>query len=228
MSDSREVLSRPSGRGRSVGVQAVRPEADLRAPLYAVNLVDLVRPRTYSLYGLLAFPLARRAGARVLFKGERIEVLGGGGPVGQLLLIVYYPDAGSFLDLVTRPIFAGLSLLRRAAVERFRFALYEDRGSGSPPRRTPRSYRGSDAYLLRGTEGLSRGLAGEEAGRTFFAGRQAGILVSRTKEGPWCPTKLAPPVPWRALALNEGDLDDLRSAHGERESDLGALYHRRI
>lgn len=230
MSALGSVVSRNVGRGRSIAVAATGPEADLHDTLYAVNWLDLRRPWLYKVYGLLTFPLARRAGARVLFKGDRIEVLSGNDPVGETLLMVSYPNAEGFLDLATRPSFAVLSLLRRAALSRFRFAFFARWDDGPEPPANPRRHRGSDAYLVQGFEEVPEEGTNGDAPASFFRGVQAAAIVAREGDGPWRPTKLAPPPPWKVLSLRAGPEEALRARHQKSpgHGGLGALYRRAL
>ena len=101
-------------------------ESVIQNPLFAINWFDTRFAPIYHLYNLLAGPRAFRVGAKALFKGKYQKTLYGNPELQRdFLLIVNYPSANNFLDLVSDTIFKIFSVLRIAAVKRFSFILQQ-------------------------------------------------------------------------------------------------------
>ena len=101
-------------------------EAALVNPLFAINWFDTRAAPIYHLYNLLAGPRAFKAGAKALFKGKVIDTVYGNPDLKRnYLLIVNYPSANHFLDLVSDKIFQIFSVLRIAAVKHFSFIFHQ-------------------------------------------------------------------------------------------------------
>ena len=101
-------------------------ESVIDNPLFAINWFDTRFAPIYHLYNLLAGPRAFKVGAKALFKGKYQKTLYGNPELQRdFLLIVNYPSANHFLDLVSDTIFKIFSVLRIAAVKRFSFVLQQ-------------------------------------------------------------------------------------------------------
>jgi hypothetical protein len=91
-------------------------------PIVAVNWFNLKSKLLYSIYNLLALPLARSVGARPLFKGYRLCDLAGSKEMSrEVLLLVQYPSPQQFLHLLSKKSFLLISLLRIKSVRDFNF-----------------------------------------------------------------------------------------------------------
>ncbi|MEO1368610.1 MAG: hypothetical protein AAFX50_15660, partial [Acidobacteriota bacterium] len=167
-------------------ILATADDARLDEQLYAINLLDRVRPWAYDLYNVLAWPAARSAGARPLLKGVGGELEGGEGEVRETLLIVGYPGATAFLKMARNPWFVLISALRKFGFDGFQFA-FGRRFDGGPTR--PPSKRSGEALALFRPEGAELDL-GElrqrvsAAGSTLvFAGSKKAILAVDKDDG---------------------------------------------
>jgi uncharacterized protein (DUF1330 family) len=117
-----EPLSTKVSATEKVLIKPVVEHFDENADLCAINWFNLKTPWMYQLYGLIASRYVRKVSARLFFKGTLVKKLEG--PEDRQrenLLIVCYPGARAFLDLVDFKIFQMVSVLRLAAVKRFRF-----------------------------------------------------------------------------------------------------------
>ncbi len=118
-------------------------------PIYAVNWFDLKRPWLYNLYGLLAIPHVRKVDGRVHFKGLLKEKWEGKPELDRSnLLIVRYPDADSFLSMLTSKLFLLKSVLRIHAVKDFVFGFTRRMDNGPDPAGKTGKYGGSACYLV--------------------------------------------------------------------------------
>ncbi|MEO1088961.1 MAG: hypothetical protein AAFY88_32450, partial [Acidobacteriota bacterium] len=165
---------------------ATADDARLDEPLYAINLLDRVRPWAYDTYNVLAWPVAKSAGARPLLKGVRGELAGGDGEVRETILLVGYGEATSFLKMARHPWFVLISALRKFGFDGFQFAFSKrlDRGTTRPP-----GGRSGEALALFWPEGAEADL-GElrqrvsAAGSTLvFLGAKKAILALDKDDG---------------------------------------------
>ncbi|MFT5352847.1 MAG: hypothetical protein ACI9KE_000044 [Polyangiales bacterium] len=104
-------------------MESLGDESWLDEPLFAINWFRAKRPRAYELYGALAAWSVFRTGGKLLFKGAVTETLKGDSGGRDTLLIVNYPSATSFLDLLSGRFFQLVSPLRMMAVRRFSFVM---------------------------------------------------------------------------------------------------------
>ncbi len=106
----------------SLSITALRQDIDLGSNLWAINWFNPKRRWLYNLYTALAVPLAIKVGARLWHKSTFLEKLAGADGDGRkMLLIVEYPSASKFMDLVGIKFFQLISILRILAVEDFIF-----------------------------------------------------------------------------------------------------------
>ena len=111
---------------RKMRIRIRGEEAALQNPLFAINWFDTRAAPIYHLYNLLAGPRAFKAGAKALFKGKVQDTIYGNPDLKRnYLLIVNYPSANHFLDLVSDKIFQIFSVLRIAAVKHFSFVMHQ-------------------------------------------------------------------------------------------------------
>ena len=102
------------------GGKKIPPEASL----FAINWFDTRFAPLYHLYNVLAAPRVFRIGGKAFFKAEVTEQISGDPTLARrFLLIVNYPSAGAFLNLLRDPIFQIISLLRTSSVKNFSFCL---------------------------------------------------------------------------------------------------------
>lgn len=104
---------------------AAEEGCELNGPLFAINWFDTRRAWVYHLYNRLAAVRVFKVGGKVLLKGKTGKSLGGDETLRrEFLLIVNYPSAQSFLDLVSDKVFQFVGMLRTAAVQRFSFVFH--------------------------------------------------------------------------------------------------------
>lgn len=236
-------------------IQAVADDARLDEPLYAVNLLQRVRPWAYDLYNLLAYPVARRVGARALLKGvagrraagasdkeadkeagdEAGDEAGGGAgdEVPETLLIVGYPDALSFLRLASHPWFLLISALRKLGLDGFQFGFTRrfDGGPSRPP-------AGKSGQLLAlfwppGSElelGELRRRVSAAGSTLVFAGTRKAMLALVRGDGEPRPTRLAPPLPHEHVVVVTGHERTLTPLADDLPpgATLAVFYERRL
>ncbi len=106
----------------SVAIRSNHPDYDLSNPLYAVNFFDASPAWLYHLYNRLASRSVRKIGGRPLFKGIVLDSILSDTGKRQILLIVKYPDAIAFKNLLESTYFKLVSILRIKSVQRFTFS----------------------------------------------------------------------------------------------------------
>jgi len=132
-----------------IGVQGVRKNVDLDSEFWAINWFDRRFEKLYDFYNLLAWPMVKKAGARVLFKGKLLTRLEGTVQLErEALLIVTYPNVDNFLAMLSDLKFQMIGMLREIAVSKFVFGFMDRVGEHELPSSKARSYRGGNKYLV--------------------------------------------------------------------------------
>lgn len=109
-------------KSTSVSIVACTTDIDLDSGIWAINWFDTKRRWLYNLYTFIASRFVIKVGGKLWFKGAFVETLSGNKKdARKILLIVKYPTAHHFLDLVALKSFQMVSLLRILAVKRFVF-----------------------------------------------------------------------------------------------------------
>jgi len=112
---------------QKIFIKPVVEHFDASADMFAINWFNLKRPWLYQLYGLIASKFVRKVGGRLYFKGNLLKKLAGPAEhERENLLIVCYPGARRFLDLISSKSFQLISVLRLAAVKGFCFGFTEN------------------------------------------------------------------------------------------------------
>lgn len=108
----------------------------------------------YNLYNRLAFNHVFQIGGQPMFKGilDR-QLLDNIRLRRDMLLIVKYPKADAFLQMISSKLFQFKSLLRSASVRHFQFGFMQGNYSEKPESRTSMSYTGNLKYLVHICEG---------------------------------------------------------------------------
>ena len=105
-----------------VFIKAKNKAVNLNEPLYAVNWFSSKRAWVYHLYNKLASRSVQKIGGKGFFKGKVTKtILDQNNSRRDLILIVHYPNAISFKNLMENTYFKIVSLLRMAAVKDFSF-----------------------------------------------------------------------------------------------------------
>ncbi len=103
-------------------------------PMDAINWFNLKNKFVYTIYNLLALPMARSVGARPIFKGYRLSSLEGPKELArEVLLLVRYPGPKQFLHLVSKKLFQLVSILRIKSVKDFNFGFFKCLKLGESP-----------------------------------------------------------------------------------------------
>lgn len=140
---------RTVGESNGLAVRAVHPAVDLDQHVWAINLLTRRPKWSYETYNVLAYRRVIKVNGRIFFKGSRVKQLDGASERDrELLLIVFYPGAMSFLRMVTHPIYRLVSWFRVWGTPDLAldFATRCD-AYGTLPR-FPRRWRGDQHYLL--------------------------------------------------------------------------------
>lgn len=108
-------------------IKPVVEHFDEHADMCAINWFNLKTSWLYQLYGLIASRFVRKVSGKLFFKGNLLKKLAGPDDhQRENLLIVCYPGARSFLNLVDFKIFQVISILRLTAVRKFCFGFTEN------------------------------------------------------------------------------------------------------
>ncbi|MGK5094824.1 hypothetical protein WDW89_22790 [Deltaproteobacteria bacterium TL4] len=149
MTETKPLISQNISKYLKVAVQGITNDVDLNTPLWAINWFDLRSKRSYDFYNILAQPFLLKVKGRAHFKGHLLKKLEGYTHYDrEMLLIVYYPGADSFLTMVTKKAFQALSLFRLLGVRHFVFGFTERMDAGPLPPEMPRKYKGKSIYLV--------------------------------------------------------------------------------
>jgi len=136
-------------KNNQVTIIGAAPNINLESELYAINWFDLKRPKLYDFYNQLAYPHVKAANGRVHFKGIVTQKIKGPKENDrEMLLIVRYPDADSFLSMISNRMFLLKSALRMKSVDYFTFGFTKRMDQGAQPLSEPVDYNGKGKYLL--------------------------------------------------------------------------------
>ena len=109
-------------KSTSISIVACGADINLDSKVWAINWFDTKRKWLYNIYTAIASRFVVQVGGRLCFKGAFMETLSGDEKdARKILLIVAYPTAHHFLDLVKMKLFQMVSILRILAVKRFVF-----------------------------------------------------------------------------------------------------------
>ena len=197
----------------TIHISASDNQSDLDQPLYAINWFNTKSKSLYNLYGALAFPHVKKVGGEVVFKGKVRETLGGNDKLKrELLLIVKYPNADSFLGLFTQKLFLIKSMLRVKAVKDFVFGFVKMTGGTARSTQKPIKYNGDKNYLVHIIKGQSEVEIQKDnypSGiNLFFDGQKAAYVGRSTDDGE---IKNGPFFIDRILIWEAGDKEELKS-----------------
>lgn len=121
MEDKLQIETK-TNQSTSLSILAHSVDIDLTSDLWAVNWFNTKRPWLYNIYTTLMSPLVGKVGGKLVFKGSFVKKLDGHEKDGRkTLLIVKYPSAADFIDLVSKKAVLFYSILRIMSVERFMF-----------------------------------------------------------------------------------------------------------
>ncbi|SMD32710.1 hypothetical protein SAMN04488029_1061 [Reichenbachiella faecimaris] len=143
-----KIVTHQITRQLSASVISTHPSTQLDQPLWAINWFDLKRAWLYDLYNKLVFNHVRKIGAFPVFKARLSKtILDNERLKRDMLLIVQYPQALSFLEMISSTLFQVKSLLRTSSVQHFQFGFMQklNQESLKPSKLT---YKGKLKYMV--------------------------------------------------------------------------------
>jgi uncharacterized protein (DUF1330 family) len=87
-------------------------------PVDVINLIEMVAPRWYLLYGACVVPTIYLVGGGIMWTGRHAHVIHGECQAGELL-VVRYPSIARFLAMTVNPYYALINRFREMGVKRF-------------------------------------------------------------------------------------------------------------
>lgn len=137
----------------NVSVISTTADTQLDQPLWAINWFDLKRGWLYELYNWVVFNHVKKIGAYPIFKGQLSSVLVHNERLKrEMLLIVKYPRAQAFLEMIAAKLFQLKSLLRTSSVKHFQFG-FTQKINTEDHKPTGLQYKGKLKYLVHVCEG---------------------------------------------------------------------------
>ena len=114
------IRSKVITKSITASIVATHSKSDLDGSLWAINWFDVKSKWLYDLYNLIAKNHVVAVGGVPLFKASRIEtILGVKEDERKMILIVKYPRAKAFLEMVSSKMFQLKSMLRKYTVREF-------------------------------------------------------------------------------------------------------------
>ena len=86
-------------------------------PAYIVATVRISDPDRFAAYGRLIAGLSERHGGTPVVRGPVVEVLEGGSPVGERVVVTRFPDADAARAYVNSPEYLAAQATRQGAAE---------------------------------------------------------------------------------------------------------------
>lgn len=127
MEATESAISKQINSKMKIWIKSTGENDRLDGKLWAMNSLNLKSSLAYHLYLLLASPLAKKVGSRLVFKGKFNQLIEGDPrKTRSVLLIVRYENAHRFLDLVGNKLFQVFSLIRINAVKDFNFGFVQN------------------------------------------------------------------------------------------------------
>jgi hypothetical protein len=144
-----QTLKKPIIFGNHGIIKTIKKEASLNDPVYAINWFNTRIKWMYDFYNFLAAISVFKIGGKIFFKGKVVKILHGSiEDSREMLLIVNYPSANKFSDLMKDKYFLLVSLLRELAVKQFSFGFTERLDSNASPQNRKRKLDRSKAYAI--------------------------------------------------------------------------------
>lgn len=213
MNDKAYIETEISSRS-SIQIKTLDKIKDLKTETYAINWFDTRVKWLYTFYNMLAARSVFRIGGKVFFKAEVIKKLcGDKEDARELLLIVNYPSAIKFMELVKDRYFQFVSIFRMAAVKDFSFGFSQrlDNKEALQSRRTIVDKSKTYAmHAYRSHKTMShvmpriQGIAEANNIRLYFAGQISSLLYTQNKND----AAVQIPCLMTGLLLFEGDNND--------------------
>jgi uncharacterized protein (DUF1330 family) len=174
-------------------IKQVKKDVGLDRPIYAINWFDTRMQWMYDFYNLLAAQSVFKIGGKVFFKGKVVKKLSGSAEDSRnMLLIVNYPSAIRFMDLMKDNFFILVSVLRELAVKDFSFGFTARLDSQEPLPEKRSTFDRSKAYAMHHfrtdmplTEFLPRlhEIAAGNGVKVHYAGQISSLLFAQNQQG---------------------------------------------
>ena len=174
-------------------IKSVKENESFRDPVYAINWFNTNAKWIYNFYNLLAARSVFKIGGKVFFKGEWVKTLRGTDEDSRsMLLIVNYPSALKFLELVKDRYFQLISIFRIMAVRNFSFGFTDRLDSEKDWENTGSDFDRSKAYAIihfKATQLLSehlpeiKNIAESHDVKIYYVGQISSLLYSGNRSG---------------------------------------------
>ncbi|MEO9964905.1 MAG: hypothetical protein ABJF11_03900 [Reichenbachiella sp.] len=154
--NTEKIITKRIGHQLDASVLSTTPDTKLVDSLWAINWFDLRRKWMYSLYNMLVVGHVQKIGAKPIFKGELQRPIHNSERLRRdMLLIVRYPKASAFLEMISSYFFQVKGMLRSSAVEHFQFGFMSNQrlSSDEQDEAFPTAYKGKLKYLVQVCEG---------------------------------------------------------------------------
>jgi|GEM_PF-2672146 len=218
------VASRQITSGTTINMHGTQKSLD--NPLYAINWFDAQPAWLYHLYNYVASSRLTKIGGRPLFKGKTKATLSGDEALRrEFLLIVNYPSANHFLNLMSDKPFLLFSVLRMMSVRRFSFVMHdavEPTELGADMHYTVVHFDSDNPNDHR--ERLMR-LAEEYGVKPAFVGEKRVVVSSSNKEGEKSPMSFVTPNTVVLAAETDSQLIDALGRDQFREWAASVKQH---
>lgn len=211
--ENSQVLKQEVIFGNYALIKQIKTDVPLDRPVYAVNWFDTRMKWMYDFYNLIAANSVFKIGGKVFFKGQVVKkLLGNVEDSRNMLLIVNYPSAVRFLDLVKDKFFVFVSVLRELAVKDFSFGFTQRLDSQEPLQAKRSHFDKSKVYAMhhfRSGKPLAEFLprlneiATANAVKIHYGGQISSLLFAQNKQG----KEIQVPCLMDGILLYEADKD---------------------
>lgn len=174
-----EDLQAKISRSSSVFIQSIDHDVPLNQPVYAINWFNTRLQWLYDFYNLLGASAVNKVDGKPFLKGRVKNILYGSEQFRRdVLLIVNYPGANAFKQMLESTYFQFVSLLRLIAVKDFNFGF--SRQTGAAKNRTPA--RQNKVYAIhhyRGETDIAENISNvtaEMGVEIYFSARMTSLL----------------------------------------------------
>jgi uncharacterized protein (DUF1330 family) len=191
MNDKAYIETEISSR-TAIQIKTINLIEDLEKPVYAINWFNTRIKWLYTFYNMLAARSVFKIGGKIFFKAEVIKKLqGDNDDARELLLIVNYPSAIKFMELVKDRYFQFVSIFRMIAVKDFSFGFSQRLDSKEALQMKRGIFDESKTYAMHSYRTdkamahlmpLIQEVAESNNIRLYFAGQISSLLYTQNKK----------------------------------------------
>lgn len=172
-------------KGLELSIMSTGPEYNLDEPIHAINWFDVKYGWLYDFYNKLVISHVIKVGGRPLLKGKLIKtLLGTEEDMRQVILVVKYPGAQAFINMVKSKVFQAKSILRVTSVLNFTFGFMKRLNTANKGESKAQHYSGKLLYLVHHFRDVEKvipideinGLALEQDVFTKFIGMKCALV----------------------------------------------------